>query len=124
MTTISEHIGEGLELLIEGIPAAVATPANQAQAALMLARHSIPLGADLTAGVLGGIRYASLRIGTEVYKLKYSLIVLRPMVALDVYSEAIEWIEFKQARGTVDNELANETIAFLRRSFKKELGQA
>ena len=46
MTTISEHIGEGLELLIEGIPAAVATPANQAQAALMLARHSIPLGAD------------------------------------------------------------------------------
>lgn len=121
MTVVTEKIGKGIELIIDGLPKAVATPALQAKAAMELAKHNIPLGADLTAGVLGGVRYATLRIGGEYYKLKYSVIVLRAMTALEVFSEAIEWIEFKKARGTVDSQLADETVAYLRERYKTEL---
>lgn len=68
-------IGANIELVIEGLPQSVATPAAQEQAALELVRHSIPFGSDLSAGILGGVRYATLRIGSEYYKLKYSLII-------------------------------------------------
>lgn len=121
MGVVKEQIGTGIELMIEGLPSSVVTPATQARAALELARHSIPLGADLSAGVLGGVRYAHLRIGSEMYKLKYSLIVLRPMVALEVFSEALDWIEFKKATGRVDAQLADETTAYLRERFSIEL---
>lgn len=118
---IKEKVGDGIELMIEGLPRSVITPASQARAALELVKHSIPLGADLSAGVLGSVRHATLRIGSEYYKLKYSIIVLRAMTALEVFSEAIEWIEFKKARGSVDSELADDTIAYLRERHRKEL---
>lgn len=121
MSVVREQIGSGIELLIEGLPESVITPASQAKAALELARHSIPLGADLGAGVLGGIRYATLRIGREVYQIRYSLIVLRAITALEVFSEAIQWIEFKKEKGYVDCGLADDTISYLRERFSKEL---
>ena len=121
MTVVKEKIGKGIELMIEGLPESVATPALQARAAMELAKYNIPLGADLMVGVLGGVRYATLRIGREYYKIKYSIIVLRAMTALEVFSEAIEWIEFKKARGTVDQLLADETISYLRERYRAEL---
>lgn len=122
MSVVRELVGSGIEMLIEGLPQSMLTPSTQAQAALALARHGIPFGADLTAGVLGGVRYATLRIGREIYQIKYTLIVLRPMVALEVFSEAIAWIEFKKARGMVDPVLADDAINYLRDYYGREFG--
>lgn len=119
MSIIKQEIGTGIELLIEGLPAAVMTPANLARAGIELASHSIPFGADVTAGLLGGIRYATLRIGSESYTLKYSLIVIKPMRALQVYSEAIAWIEYQKGRNA-DPVLADQAIAYIRGKYAKE----
>jgi transcriptional regulator with XRE-family HTH domain len=114
-------IGNSIELLIEGLPDPIATPTVQEkEVALLLAKQAIPLGAELSVGVLGGVRYAALRVGSEVYKLKYSLIIHRHMVALEVFNEAINWIEFQKARGSVDAVLADDTIAYFRERYNSE----
>ncbi len=70
--------------------------------------------------MLGGVRYAVLRIGGELYKIKYSVVVIKAMTALEVYSEAIQWIEFKKMRGIVDYDLADQAIDYLRNKYKRE----
>ena len=94
---IKEQIGEGIEVLIEGLPQSVVTPSIQAKAALALVQHGIPLGSDLSAGVVGGILEAGLKIGGKYYKFKYSIIALKAITAVEVYSQAIQWIEFQMS---------------------------
>ncbi|NEP86478.1 MAG: hypothetical protein F6K18_06365 [Okeania sp. SIO2C2] len=110
MTVTTEKIGEKIELMIEGLPKAEMTPSEVSQASLALVQHEIPLGADISAGILGGIRYATLRISGQVYKLKYSIKVLRVLTALEVYNEAVTWIKFKKERGMLDPDLADLAI--------------
>lgn len=117
---IREKIGDKLEVLIEGIPAAVVTPEVKAKAALALIKHGIPTAGVISAGILGGIKSATLQIGSEYYQLKYSIRVLKVMTALDIYSEAIQWIEFQKATNRVDAPLADDAIEYLRALFRKE----
>jgi hypothetical protein len=112
-------IGDSIELMIEGAPASILTPMDHAKMALSLVRHGIPLGASVTAGIIGGVREASLKIGGEIYRMKYALRALRAITALEVYSEAIEWIQFKKNRGSVDSGLADETIDYLRADLRR-----
>lgn len=121
MAVITESIGDNIELMIEGLPQALVTPAVQAQAALALVQHGIPLGVDIGIGLLGSIRYATLRIGSEYYKLKYSIRVMRVLTALQVYNEAIQWIQFKKNRGMLDSQLADEAIRHLRSDFRDQM---
>lgn len=116
---IRESIGTGIELLIEGLPQSLITPAVQAKAVMSLVRFGIPVGAAFTQGVIGGVSTAALQIGSQIYRLKFSFIALRAITALEVYSEAIEWIEFKKARGTVDGILADDTIDYLREDLRR-----
>lgn len=118
---VREKIGDSIELQIEGLPSSIITPATQARAALELASHSITLGADLSAGILGGVRYAQLRIGDDLYKLSYSVIVVRPMLAAEVFKAAFDWIESKKVRGVLDASLADAALEQLRERFKLEI---
>ena len=120
MSVITEKIGDNIELLIDGLPQSVMTPSTQAKAALMLAKYAIPIGADLAEGVLGGVRVATLKIGRQYYQIKYAVKVLKPLTALEVYSEAIQWIEFQKVTGRADSQLADYTIQYLRKEFRKE----
>lgn len=121
MQVVTESIGENIELLIEGLPQALITPAVQARAALALVQHAIPLGADIGVGLLGSIRYATLRIGNEYYKLKYSIRVMRVLTAVQVYNEAIQWIKFKKDSGMLDSQLADDALKHLRSDFRNQI---
>jgi len=118
MALVREEISENIELLIEGMPDAIVTPSQASQAALALAMHGIPAAADISAGILGGIRYATLRIGNEYYKLKYSIRVMRILTALEIYNEAIMWIDYKKQRGIFDRELADDAIKKLKTELR------
>jgi len=123
MTTsevIREKIGESVELLIEGLPKAIVTPEIQARAAMSLVKHGIPTAGVISAGILGGLKTATLQIGSELYQLKYSIKVLKVVTALDIYSEAVQWIEFQKASNRVDSEMADQAIAHLRGEFERE----
>ncbi len=117
---VTEKIGDGIELYIEGIPQAAITPAAQAQAALSLMQYGIPMGAHFTAGIIGSIGNASLRIGSEVYTIKFAFRAMRAITALEIYSQAIDYIEYRKLRGQVDSILADETIRYLRQSLHQE----
>jgi hypothetical protein len=121
MAFITENIGDNIELMIEGLPQAQITPAAQAQAALALVQHGIPLGVDIGVGLLGTIRYATLRIGREYYTLKYSIRVMRVLTAVQVYNEAIQWIKFKKNCGMLDSELADDAMKHLRSDFRDQM---
>ncbi|TAG88900.1 MAG: hypothetical protein EAZ09_01545 [Oscillatoriales cyanobacterium] len=121
MTLVTENIGDNIEIMIEGMSQAAITPAVQAQAALALVKHGIPLGVDIGVGLLGGIRHATLRIGSEYYKLKYSIRVMRVLTAVQVYNEAIQWIKFKKDCGMLDSELADCAMKHLRSDFKDQI---
>ncbi|MCL1468017.1 hypothetical protein [Argonema galeatum] len=112
-SVVREQIGTGLEVIMEGLPQSVMTPAVQAQAALALVKHGIPAAGSYTAGVIGGIRYATLKVGNEYYKLKYSFIVMRAITALEIFNEATQWIEFQKLKGSVDPKLADLTTKYL-----------
>lgn len=116
---IKEQIGDGIEVLIEGLPSSIVTPSIQAKAALALVQHGIPL-ANLTAGVVGEIREASLKIGGEYYKFKYSIVALRVITAVEIYSQAIQWIEFQMSYNRFDPGLGADAIDYLRRRFRDE----
>lgn len=118
---IQQPIGTDLEVIIEGLPPSVMTPAVQAQTALALVKHGIPAAGSFTAGVIGGIRSATLKVGCECYKLKYSFVAMRAITSLEIFSEAIQWIQFQQLYNRVDPTLAAETITQLREQHKKEL---
>ncbi len=117
---VTEKIGDGIELYIEGIPQAAITPAAQAQAALSLMQYGIPMGAHFTAGIIGSIGNASLKIGSEVYKIKFAFRAMRAITALEIYSQAIDYIEYRKLRGQVDSILADDTIRYLRKSLGQE----
>jgi len=117
---IKEKIGESIELMIEGLPKSVVTPAVQAKAAMALIKHGIPTAGVISAGILGGVKTATLQIGSEYYQLKYSIKVLKVVTALDIYSEAVQWIEFQTARHRVDPMMAKDAISYLRNEFRRE----
>ncbi|MFB2972614.1 hypothetical protein ACE1CD_26950 [Aerosakkonema sp. BLCC-F183] len=119
-SVVREQIGTGLEVIIEGLPQSVMTPAVQAQAALALVKHGIPAMGSYTAGVIGGIRYATLKVGSQYYKLKYSFIAMRAITALEIFSEATQWIEFQESQGRVDSKLADLTKIYLYKQLEKE----
>lgn len=121
MGIVTERIGDGIEIMMEGLPQASITPAVQANAALALVQHGIPMGVDIGVGILGGIRYATLRFGSEYYKIKYSIRVMRVMIALEIYNEAIQWINFKKMSGTVDTQLADAAIRYLGDDFNNQM---
>jgi hypothetical protein len=120
MAVVTESIGDNIELIIEGLPQALITPAVQAQAALALVQHGIPMGVDIGVGILGGVRSAALRIGSEYYQLKYSIRVTRLLTALQVYNEAIQWIQFKKNRGMLDSQLADQALEYLYSDFRDQ----
>jgi len=117
---VTERIGDGIELYIEGIPQAAITPAAQAQAALSLMQYGIPMGAHFTAGIIGSLGNASLKIGSEVYKIKFAFRAMRAITALEIYSQAIDYIEYRKSRKQVDSILADATIRYLRQSLDQE----
>lgn len=43
------------------------------------------------------------------------------MIATEVLREAIEWIDYQRESGRMDAVLADETIAYLRERFDREL---
>jgi hypothetical protein len=92
---------------------------NHAMMALSLVRRGFPMGASATAGIIGGVREATLKIGSEIYKFKYAIRALRAITAVEVYSEAIEWVQFKKDRGSFDSQLADDTIEFLRADLRR-----
>lgn len=115
---ITEKIGTGIELMMEGLPQAAITPKIQADAALAIVKHCIPMGADIGAGILGGVRYATIKIGSQFYKFKYAIRVMRVMVAAEVYSEAIGWIDYKKSTGALDSGIADMTKDYLYEDFQ------
>lgn len=121
MEVVTEKIGDGLEIIMEGLPQASITPAAQAKAALAIAQHGIPIGFDIGAGILGGISYATLKFGSQYYKFKYSIRVMRVMTAFEIYNEAIQWINFKKMSGAVDTQLADSAIDYLRYEFENQM---
>jgi hypothetical protein len=121
MVVVTENIGENIELLIEGLPQALITPAVQARAALALVQHGIPLGVNIGVGVLGTVSEATLKIGGQYYKFKYSIRVVRVLTAVQVYNEAIQWIKFKKDSGMLDSELADCAMKHLRSDFKDQI---
>jgi hypothetical protein len=119
---IKSKIGESIELLIEGIPSSIITPVVQAKVALSLVKHGLPNAGAFSAGILGGLKTATLQIGGEYYQLKYSVNVLKPVTALEMYQEAVAWIKFQEATNSVDSDLANEAINYLRSEFSHDFG--
>lgn len=117
---IKEKIGEGIELLIEGLPQAAVTPALQAKAALSLLKYGIPAAGVIGEGILGGIKTATLNISGQYYQLKYCIKVLKVMTAVQIYSEAIDWIKYQKQKGGFDAELADDAIEYLHNEFKRE----
>ncbi|HND49361.1 MAG TPA: hypothetical protein PLL95_12420, partial [Anaerolineales bacterium] len=69
---IKIKIGESLELIIEGLPASIITPFVQEKVAILLVKQGLPNAGVISAGILGGVRTATLQIGGENYQLKYS----------------------------------------------------
>lgn len=113
-TVVKEQIGDGIELLIEGLPKSKITPMEQANTALALIQHGIPMAASFSAGVIGGIRTAILKISGEYYKLKFSFVAQRAITALEIYSQTIQYIEFQMMHNRVDSPLGEATIKYLR----------
>jgi hypothetical protein len=116
---MKERIGEGIELLIEGLPQSVVTPDIQAKAVMSLVQYGIPMASSFSAGIIGGISNATLTIGSQIYRLKFTFIAMRAITALEVYSEAIDWIKYKKARGVWDSELSDATIDYLREDLQR-----
>lgn len=123
MKVITQDIGDGIELMIEGIPQSIMTPSQQAKTALSLVQLSLPLGVDLTPGIIGGMLEATLRIENEYYKFKYCIRARRIITALEVYSQAIQWIEFQRLHNRVDPQLADDAINYLRRDCRKQFNK-
>lgn len=117
---IQEKIGNNLTILIEGLPKELITPEIQARIALSLVKFGIPTAGVIGAGVLGGVKTAALQVGGEFYQVKYSIQVLKPVTALDIFGEAVKWIGFQQAYNRIDAEMADDAIEHLRNEFKKE----
>lgn len=117
---ILEKIGDNIEIMIEGLPQAFITPNIQAKAALSLMKYGIPSAGMISAGIVGGIKTATLQIGSKYYQLKYSIKVLRMVTALEVYSESVQWIEYQKNSHKVDAIMANDALEHLRSEFRKE----
>ncbi len=101
---VTEKIGDGIELYIEGIPQAAITPAAQTAATLALLasmQDGISMGASFTAGIIGSMGNATLKIGNSYYKIKYAFRAMRAMTALEIYSQAIE---YRKLRGQTDKD--------------------
>lgn len=117
---IKTKIGENMELLIEGLPTSIITPSVQAKTVLSLVKHGIPATGVIGAGILGGIKTATLKIGDETYQIKYSIKVLKSVTAVEIYSEAVDWIDSQKTRGNFDAALADDAIDYLRSEFQRE----
>jgi hypothetical protein len=117
---VTEKIGNGIELYIEGIPQSTITPAAQAQAALSLIQYGIPMGAHFTEGMIGSIRNATLKIGNSYYKIKYAFRAMRVITALEIYSEAKQYIDYRISRGLVDPVLGKAAQNYLDKSFDQQ----
>jgi hypothetical protein len=117
---VTEKIGDGIELMIQGMPQSVVSPQVQAKAALAMVQHGIPLAGTLSAGVLGGIKDATLKVGRQYYELKYSIVVLRTITAAEIYTQGIQWIEFQMMYGRIDQQIGDDAISYLRNRFRRE----
>ncbi len=117
---VKVKISESIELLIEGLPKSIVSPEIQTKAALSLVRYAIPTEGVIPVGVLAGVKTAVLQIANEIYHLKYSINVLKVVTALEIYSEAVQWIEFQKASNRVDSEMADDAISYLRSEFRRE----
>jgi hypothetical protein len=114
-----EKIGDNMELILDGLPTGM-SPEHAAQAALAMVEHALPIAMSASGIIIGVARTATLRIGKEVYLLKYSVRMLKVMTAVEIYSEAIAWMQFQIARGRFDKKIANEAIDYIRNEFRKE----
>lgn len=117
---VTEKIGDGIELIMEGFPQAAVTPALQAKTALSLVKYGIPAAGLIGEGILGGIKTATLSIGGQYYQIKYCIKVLKVMTAVQIYSEAIDWIKYQKQKGGFDSELADDAIEYLHKEFNRE----
>jgi hypothetical protein len=116
---IQERVGN-ITLLIEGLPMELITPKLQAQMTLSFIKHGLPTSGTITAGVMGGVKTAVLEVGGEYYQVKYSIKVSKTITALDVYQEAVKWIESQRLNNRIEPTMANDAIDYLRNEFKKE----
>lgn len=119
---IKIKVGESLELIVEGLPIYIITPSVQDKVAISLVKQGLPNTGAISAGILGGIKTATLQIGGEYYQLKYSIHALKAVTALEVYEEAVAWIKFQETANRVDADLAKDAIDYLRNEFSRNFG--
>lgn len=117
---IRENIGDGIELLIEGIPQSALSPISRTRTILRLFEKIFPPGIDLVTNVVGKTMAGTFKIRTQHYEFTFQFTTMRALKALDVYAAAIQWIEFQMFRGTLDEQLGRETIAYLREDLRRK----
>lgn len=59
----------------------------------------------------------------ERKKVEYELRILKFLTALQIYREALDWVEMHQVQGKLDSEVANITEKHLRSLAQKELDE-
>ena len=114
-------IGDGLEVMLEGIPKSIVTPEVQAKMALSIVKHAIPMAVSITPGVIGSLQTAYLKIAGRQYEVKYALRATRVMKAAEIYSQTIEFLEFQRDRNRMDTAIANSAIEHLRLDFNEQM---
>jgi hypothetical protein len=124
MTTTVTRIDDNVELMVQGLPQSHITPLQEAKTTLALLQLGINGIGEASAGLLGGVRRVTLRIGREFYTLTWSLRVLRPLTALEVSSLAVKYIEEKVADGTFDEAMSNVAREYIYAMFTNEFDPA
>lgn len=118
---VAYSISDKFELTVEGLPESALSSKVDSRIALALVQSTIPTSGAVSAGILGNIRTATVKVGYEYYKIKYSLVVMRTITAVEIFNDALKWIEFQKENNVIDPVLADETIAYLREQFRNEL---
>ena len=120
MTTNVTTIDNQIELLIEDLPQSIISANKEAKIKLALLQLGLDGVGEATAGILGGVRKATLRVGQEYYTLKWSLKVLKPLTALEVSSLAVNYINAKVEDQTFDKQMATTALNYIRDMFDDE----
>jgi hypothetical protein len=113
-------VGDGLEVLLEGIPKSIITPEQQASTALQIIKHAIPVAASVTPGIIGSVQTAVLKVAGQHYTIKYAMRATRVIRAAEIYSQAIHYIQFEQQHNRITKELADSAISHLHMLFEEE----
>jgi tetratricopeptide (TPR) repeat protein len=121
-TIFTIEINKDINVTIEGLPLSRLTASMQAQAVLALVKNGIPITANIiNSGIVGGIRYAALKLDNQYYKLKYAIRAKRILTAIEVYSEVIQWINIQRNSNLIDPILADLTVNYLRQDLQDSM---